>query len=151
MPLELTATETTFELKEPDEWYTGQLVTIEETPDNGYGEGLKWVIEVDGDTFEDGTPRQTWAFCSQKLSPRSKLYGWLKGFDMAPEAGQTVDLAKLEGKAVDVMFEHGEKQDGTPTDKVVKIRASKTKTTSQAVPSAKTVAQPQQDELDAPF
>jgi len=151
MPLELTAAEATYELKEPDEWYSGQLVDIETTDHPEFGEGLKWVVEVDGDSFDDGTPRQTWAYSSQSLHPRSKNASWLKGFDITVAVGETFDFHTLIGRAVDVMFEHYEKNAGGTGEKVVKIRSSKTKTASQAVPSAKTVAQPQQDELDAPF
>lgn len=131
MPLTITATESAgFELHDADEWYDGDLIAIEET-EGQWGPGLKWIIELDGETHDDGNPRETWAFCSQKLSPRSKLYAWLKGLDPSaiPEAGGTVDLEQFIGGRVQVMFERydGYDPDGNPLEKekVVKLRAGK--------------------------
>jgi hypothetical protein len=131
MPLTITATEAGgFDLHEADEWYDGMVVAIEET-EGQWGPGLKWIIELDGEVNDDNTPRETWAFCSQKLSPRSKLYQWLKGLNPAaiPEAGGTVDLEEFIGSRVQVMFERydGFDQDGNSLEKekVVKLRAGK--------------------------
>ena len=132
MPLTVTATEAGgFELHEPDEWHRGLVVAIEET-DGQWGPGLKWILELDEDEpHDDGNPRETWAFCSQKLSPKSKLYGWLKALDPSaiPDAGGTVDLEQFIGSRVEVMFEHyeGFDPDGNPLDKekVVKMRKAK--------------------------
>lgn len=131
MPLILTATESGgFDLHDADEWYEGTIVAIEET-DGQWGPGLKWIIELDNETHDDGNPRETWAFCSQKLSPRSKLYAWLKGLDPSsiPDAGQTVDLEQFIGTRVQAMFERvdGFDSDGNSLEKekVVKLRVGK--------------------------
>lgn len=139
MPLIVTATETGgIELHEPDEWVDGTLTAIEE--DEGqFGAQFKFIIHLDGDD-ED---RFQWAYCSQKLSPRSKLYAWVKGLDpdAIPEPGGSLDLAQFVGRRVQVMFEHFEGYDAfadanVTKEKVVKIRASKTAAPAQAKAAA---------------
>lgn len=150
MPLTIQASEAGgFDLHEADEWYDGTLVAIEET-DGQWGPGLKWIIELDDDEPADnGDPRETWAFCSQKLSPKSKLYGWLKGLDPSsiPEAGDTVDLEEFIGSRVQVMFEKYDDydSDGNPMEKekVVKVRKGKGK-------AKKRVGKPAAEQDDAP-
>lgn len=150
----VTATESGgFDLHEPDEWFDAQITDIQDLPDGQWGPGLKFILELDDDEpHDDGAPWETWAFCSQKLSPRSKLYGWLKAIDedLIPEPGGTIDLDDLVGSRVQVMFErfNGHDPDGNPQEKekVVKIRAGKKKA------KAKKAAKPKADEdLEAPF
>lgn len=95
-----------------------------ETDDNGYGPGLKWEIQLDGDESN----WDVWAFSSQKLSTKSKLYQWLAAInpEALPKIGETVDLGDLIGRRVEVMFEAVER-DGVAREKVVKIRAAKAK------------------------
>lgn len=148
MPLTVTATEAGgYELHEADEWFDGTIVAIEET-EGQWGPGLKWIIEIDGETHDDGNARETWAFCSQKLSPRSKLYGWLKGLGHDVEAGDTVNLEDFVGNRCQVMFEHYDSHDpdGNPLEKekVVKLRKGKGKA------PAKSKTSPDED-LEAPF
>jgi len=152
MPLTVTLKESAgFDLHEPDEWYAGYLAGIEETGDNGFGPGLKWIISLEG---EDD--REPWAFCSQKFSTRSRLYGWVHAIDASiiPEAGGTLDLEDLIGRPVDVMFEQyqGTTSEGQAItkEKVVKIRASKSlKANAKAKPKPPT-AKPAEPE-DDPF
>lgn len=112
---------------EPDEWVPATLARVEEGDDYGYGPTIRLILHVDGDLTDGEEQRETWAMASQKLSPRSKLFGWLKGIDPAliPETGGTINLANLEGRRVDVMFEHGTKDDGTAKETVAKLRTSK--------------------------
>lgn len=141
MPLTVTMKEGGgFDLHEEGEWHPGTLVDIEDLPDGQYGPGLKWIINLDGDVYDDGKPRDTWAFCSQTLSPRSKLYKWAKGLlgeSGMPQAGQTLDLGQLVGKRIKVMFEHipGMTPEGDPItkEKVVGIKA--TGDTPEATPA----------------
>lgn len=130
---------------EADEWYSGTLARVEDGEDYGYGPTIKLIIHLDGDVDDGGTQRETWAMASQKLSPRSKLYGWVNGIDpnLLPENGETLDLATLEDRRVDIMFEHGLKGDGTTKEVVSKVRTSKTK-------APKTPA-PTKAELEEPF
>jgi len=117
MPLEeIVMSEGSFITHEADEWYPATLERLEEGEDYGFGPTIRFIIQIDG---EDG---ETWALASQKLSPRSKLYGWVKGIDPAllPEVGEPLRYKKLEGRRVEVMFEAGEDR-----ERVTKIRAEK--------------------------
>lgn len=131
-----------FELHEEAEWYSGILYTIEEAEDRGYGPGLKWVFHLDGEVDEiSGTPRETWGFSGQKITPRTKAGRWVTGIrGSLPEAGQPVDLSQLIGARVQVMFEHGEglDRDGNKVtkDKVDKVRAAKTAQAPAEAPQA---------------
>lgn len=133
MPLTVKLRENAgFELHDEEEWLDGLLVAIEET-DGNFGPGFKWIIELDDDEpNEAGEARETWAFCSAKFSPRSKLYGWVKAIDPGsiPDTDGTLDLEDFIGRRVQVMFERYRDVDeisGDPIDKekVVKIRAAK--------------------------
>lgn len=126
MPLELAVTTGgDGYLHEPEEWTAGTVRTIEET-DGHYGPGLKWIIQLD----QDEPDNETWAFCSQNLSPRSKLYGWLKALGADLDSGAVIDLEDYIGARVDVFFERYETNVDNTTvekEKVTKLRASKTK------------------------
>ena len=125
-----------FDLHEETEWYEGTITDIEET-DGQYGAGYKFVIGIDGETFDDGKPRDTWAFCSQTLSPRSKLFKWAKGIlgeAAMPAPGQPFDLGQMIGARVKVMFEHV--QSTTPEgDQITKDKVVAIKTAGTAAPA----------------
>lgn len=133
-----------FDLHEEQEWYEGTVVDIEDLPDGNYGPGLKWIINLDGEVDPiSGTPRDTWAFCSQNLSPRSKLYKWAKGVlgeAAMPQPGQAFELAGLIGRRVKVMFEHVDGFDGdgnkTVKEKVVSMKAGGAAAVTAAAPAA---------------
>lgn len=133
MPLQVKLRESAgFELHAEEDWLEGLLVAIEET-DSTFGPGLKWIIELDDDEpAENGEAHEVWAFCSQKFSKRSKLYGWAKGIDPSsiPDTGGILDLEDFIGRRVQVMFERYQAVDEISDDpvekeKVVKIRAAK--------------------------
>lgn len=109
-----------FDLHTPDEWLPGELISIEEFPGQYDSPALKWVFQLDD---ED---REEWAFSSQKLSPKSKVYRWLAGLDPnnLPESGQVVDFSKYVGTRVEVMYEQ-EKVDGLLIEKISRVRAEK--------------------------
>ena len=137
-----------FDLHEETEWYEGTITDIEET-DGQFGAGYKFVINIDGEVFDDGNPRDTWAFCSQTLSPRSKLFKWAKGIlgeAAMPTAGQPFDLGQMIGTRVKTMFEQypGTDPDGNPTtkEKVVAIKAAGTPAAAPATAVAAAPAQP---------
>lgn len=125
-----------FALHEPDEWTAGEIVRIEETPDTGYGPGFKWVIALDDQEAEDF---DQWAFCSQKLSPKSKLYGWLLGLGANPNFGDKIELDEYVGMRVQVMFEKFDR-DGQQREKIVKIRQEKAQTPLQKKQAAAATA-----------
>jgi len=115
-------------LHEPDEWLPATIDRVEEGDDYGFGPTIRLILHIDGDISEGGEQNETWAMASQKLSPRSKLYGWLKGINpsLLPDVGGTVQLDALNNLRVDVMFEHYDDA-GTTKEKAAKFRASKTK------------------------
>lgn len=131
MPLQIPVSESEgFELHDADEWYDGTITGVEET-DGQWGPGVKFLIVLDGEeAADDGYPRETWAFASQKLSPRSKLYAWAKGLGWDPDDG-TLDLEDYVDTRVQCMFEHynGTDPDGNSIEKekVVKLRKGKGK------------------------
>lgn len=106
--------ESSFITHEADEWWPGLLIRVEEAEDYGFGATIRFVILIDGDESE------TWALASQKLSPRTKLYGWVKGIDptLLPEVGETLNTKKLADRRVEVMWD-------SETSRVGKIRAEK--------------------------
>lgn len=101
MPLTMTMTDSDFEKREENEWYPATIVGFEEADDAGYGPGIKWILELEG---EEG--REQWAFSSQKLSPRSKTYKWVKGIDesVLPEPGGVFNIEVLAGRSIFVEF-----------------------------------------------
>ncbi len=143
MPFEVT--EPTIELHEESKFYYGDLVSV--NPEEGnFGPQLKWTIVLDEDgTFTDDQgneyPRETWTWCSQKLTTheKNKFRKYAKGLlGREPEVGELfdeqhytteyyqthpeADPEKLTGRKqpwrVAVMFEHTKKSDGTPTERV---------------------------------
>jgi hypothetical protein len=150
MTRRLEVVHSTFDAHEPDEWYDGTIVEIMDT-EGQFGPQFKWIIELDDDEpLDDGSARESWAYCSQKLTPRSKLYGWATALGWDPDSG-TLDVDKIEGRRCSVMFESykGTDSDGNVVDreKIVKIRkareakdGSRVRKARQAAPSAKTVA-----------
>jgi hypothetical protein len=149
---EVTYSETSFELHEADEWYPGTIASVEDGDDYGYGPTIKLILHIDGeiDAISE-EPRETWAMSSAKLTPRSKLYGWVKAIDaeVIPAEGGTLDLSILEGRGVDIMFEHVESENGT-RDRVTKIRGRKASTMREkqktAAKATKPKAKPVEDD-----
>lgn len=156
-PLKLTVSESAgFEYHEPDEWFKGRIADITETTGQ-FGDGVKLVIYLDGETNDDGSERETWAYASQKATPRSKIFGWYKAITgLNVEAGGILDLGKLLGARVEVMFERfmgTDRDSGSPVEKekVVKIRAEK-KLQQKAAAAAKKPQRPvDDDDEEAPF
>jgi hypothetical protein len=160
MSLTVTMTESGgFELHEENEFYEGTITSIEEAEDRGFGPGLKWIINLDGETDAiSGEPRDTWAFCSQKLSPRSKLYKWARGVlgeAGMPAAGGTLDLTSIIGARVKVMFEQvpGTDENGNAVtrERVVAIKTSSTAAPVAATPAPAAPAAPQAAAQPEPF
>lgn len=145
MPLDtITMGEGSWTTHEPDEWYPGELLRLEDGGDYGFGETIRFVIQLDG---EDG---ETWALCSDKFTPRTKLYGWVNAIDpgLVPGIGEPFKYQALAGRRVEIMFEAGENR-----EKVVKIRAEKKASTlakgQKAAAAAKRPAVTEPD--DSPF
>lgn len=121
MSLKLTMTE--YNLHEEAEWLPGEIVSIEETEGGQYGPGLKWIVQLDGESGD------TWAFTGQSLTPKARLTRWVRDLDPSnpPEVGQEVDLEKFVGQRVEILFEQ-EQKDGITKERVTRIRAEKVAT-----------------------
>ena len=116
MPLEITVRDDKDFLHAENEWFGGYLDRIEEE-EGQFGPMLKWVFILD-----ENQDREEWGFTSQTLSPRSKAYSWIKGiYGQGPELGARVDLGKLFGERVAVMYAHKEGENG-PVDRIVKVK-----------------------------
>jgi hypothetical protein len=140
----VTYSESSFELHEADEWYPATIASIQDGEDYGYGPTVRFVLHIDGEVDQiSDEPRETWALCSAKLTPRSKLYGWVKAIDadIIPAEGGTLDLSVLEDRDIDVMFEHAESENGT-RDRVVKMRSRKATTLREKQKAVKAASQP---------
>jgi hypothetical protein len=146
MSLKLTMTDSSFELHEADEWLPALLVSIEEYEGQYDGAALKWIFQLDG---ED---RDEWQFSSQKLSPKSKTYRWLKGLDPTnlPDTGQVVDFAKYFNTRVEVMYERYD-DDGVENERIGKVRAEKTQAPIKGQQKRAAAAKTVQDDDEAPF
>ena len=127
MPITMEVTDGSY--YENDSWYHATILGFEETEDNlGYGPGIKWLLEREG---EEG--REQWAFSSQKLSPRSKTYKWVKAIDpdVLPEPGEMFNIEVLAGREVEVEF--GPKESDPTSQVVTRIKARKEKNTGQKI------------------
>lgn len=126
-----------FEMHEPEEWLAGKIIDIEETEPGKFGPGLKIVLVLDDDEpNDDGSDNEVWAYTSQKLSTRSKLFAYASAIlgDEMPDVGQVLDLDLLIGKKVDVFFERYtgvDRETGAPVEKekVTRMRARKARAT----------------------
>ena len=93
----------TGDYRDVNEWYSGTIDSIEETDHPKYGSGLKWIVYLDTDDGSDYP--ETWAFTSQQIAPRTKVYRWLTGiYGRSPAVGASIDLGKLFGTRVQVQF-----------------------------------------------
>ena len=84
--------------------YSGKIVDIiEET--GQYGEQVKLVIELEGVFKDNGEPQTQWAWASKTLTPKSKLWKWIKNVSgQTPQVGKSFDVeAALLGQAVGFM------------------------------------------------
>lgn len=138
----------TVALHPENKFFEGDLVRIE--PEEGkFGPQLKWIIVLDDDEpYIDETgqeqERETWTWCSQKLTTheKNKFRQYVKGLTgEEPQVGQlfeeehytrefyegnpSADPEALTGCKqpwrVAVMFTHAKKADGTPYDRVERM------------------------------
>lgn len=80
--------------------YEGLVVDITEEDGVYNGEATeqyKFWIDVDGLFKQDGvTPTQQWAYANRVLSPKSKLWKWIKNYTgQAPQIGGVVDIEAI--------------------------------------------------------
>lgn len=86
-----------------------------ENPAFGTGDVVKLEIELD-DVEDDGAPGELvklTALANRKLSPSSKLWGWVEAFGFSLEIGQDFDLDWLEGRQAMALIGEKKRDDGT--------------------------------------
>lgn len=112
--MSITATESTFE-PVAEGIHEAMLMGWEEAEDRGYGPGLKliWNLVNEPDKA-NGDPADLWQFVSQKLTPKSALWGVLKGLGHPAVLGETYELDELldpcVGALANLVVKH---EDGT--------------------------------------
>lgn len=90
-----------------------------------YGPGIKiiWNL-VDEPDKANGDPADLWQFVSQKLTPKSKLWGMLKGLGRTPVLGETYELDALldpcVGQLASLVVKHEDGPNG-PRAKVLDV------------------------------
>lgn len=128
MPYEVQ--EPTIDLHAENKFHYGYIKDVFEEEGN-YGKQLKWVIVLDDDgtyTDDEGqeVERETWTWCSTKLTTHenNKFRKFVKGLTgKEPEKGELIDEKQFINQRVGVMFEHGKKSDGSPTERVTILAA----------------------------
>lgn len=124
---ELKDEEVNYRFHEELSWYPGVIVDVQDR-DFGYGDSVVFVIELDdAPTGDDGNPRREWAIASDNMTSQSKLTRWTKGI-FGDDVFQTqgfVDLDLAVDERVEVMYEYGQKEDGTLNERIVQIRAAR--------------------------
>ena len=113
MSFELEATESGNPIDIPGGVYAGTIGAIEKAEGQFYGGGqVKFTDELDGQTKEDGSPLDMWAWANAKLSTKSKLTRWVKALGQAPTIGEVFDVEKLAGLRCGVLVERLELKEG---------------------------------------
>lgn len=113
MSFELEATESGNPIDIPAGVHAGTVMAIEKAEGQFYGGGqVKFTVELDGQTKDDGSPLDMWAWANAKLSTKSKLTRWVKALGQTPVIGQTFDVEKLAGLRCGVLVEREELKDG---------------------------------------
>jgi hypothetical protein len=90
--------------------YPGTVQSV--TPAEGeFGPQAKFVVTLDN---QDADNSEAWAWCSQKISPKSKLARWIKALNApAYVKGQPYDVEQLAGRRCGVLIERETLPDGS--------------------------------------
>jgi hypothetical protein len=83
-----------------------------QNPQFGNGDVLRIKVELVGIKDEDGEPVVLDGMASLKLSPMSKLWGWVSAFGFKLDVGQEFDTDLLRGKRAFAVVGQREGQDG---------------------------------------
>src|SRR3989337_1893697 len=84
-----------------------------EPADGSFGEQVRFTFAVDGLKSVDGDPLDLWAWSSQKLNPKSKLWRWAKAITgLEPVKGEVFELESLVGKPCGLLVVREENDEG---------------------------------------
>lgn len=119
---------TEFVVLDPDTY--DAVVSDVEVEEGEFGQQLKWKLAL---TDADGHPRELWAWCSPKLSRKSKLYGWasaiLFGGRGVPDDYEEFDTASVVGRPcrVTVALKSGDRGDYNKVETLLPPRQARAK------------------------
>lgn len=83
-----------------------------ENPQFGSGDVLRVKVRLPGVNNEDGDEVELDAMANLKLTPKSKLWGWIEAFGFKLAIGQDFDTEQLRGKRAYAVVGQREGQDG---------------------------------------
>ena len=90
--------------------YLGTVAEIEDDPSGKFGPQFKFVWTLDGQYHDqgdkEGQPIQQWDWCSQKLTPKSKLWSVAVTLGKTPVLGQPLNTDDLLGKKAQLVIKH---------------------------------------------
>ena len=110
--------------------YTATVASV--VPAEGqFGPQLEWQFQI-----EDGTTFKSW--CSQSLSPKSKLYSWARAL-LGGEVPETLDTDDLIGKPCRISLLLRPRDDGTEYNKVDAVLAPKPGQKARPMPEPEAV------------
>ena len=79
----------------------------------GNGNVIRFELEVCQHVDVSGNPIQLDALANDKLTPKSKLWGWLEAFGLHPEVEDDVDMEAAVGQEALAVVENVPGKDGT--------------------------------------
>ena len=116
MGIKRTAEESTVTKLDPGT-YTVRCMDIKEdkieNPQYGDGRVIRFILEVDDVLDENGDPVVLDPIANDKLTPKSKLWGWLEAFGLTLEIGKSVDCDKAIGQTAIALIGERTGKDGT--------------------------------------
>lgn len=115
--------------------YTATVASIEQT-DGQYGPQLQWDFRL-----EDGSSQRAW--CSQSLTPKSKLFAWAKA--LLGEVPDSIDTDDLLGLPCRLSIVMRTREDGSETNKVDNVLAPKAGQKRRPMP------EPEEEVAEIPF
>jgi len=114
-------------------------------PEEGqYGPQLKFVFTLAGMQKDDGSPVEMWGWCSQKLTPQSKLWKWSNAMGVPPSLGQNYSTSGYLNREVQVLVNLVDTEGG-PRPRIVDILPAKKKGAPAVAESAEVCCVPKCD------
>lgn len=89
-----------------------------ENPQFGNGDVVRIILLVDGVLQPDGEETHLDAIANMKLTPKSKLWGWVTAFGLELVVGSEFDTDALVGRSALARIENDVKEDGSTWPRV---------------------------------
>ncbi|MFQ5594275.1 MAG: hypothetical protein ACE5HA_09015 [Anaerolineae bacterium] len=114
--MKLTVTENTYEAI-PRGLYIADVESLEDV-EGRYGEQIRFNLRIVGREYND---KKLTAWANPILSPKSKLYRWLKQLNFDLSVGAVIDIDALVGKRVLIKVEQIDREDGSSISRVSEL------------------------------